>query len=124
MPCQQRATWCRVHPLSPPPPSPHPPPQALHKIEETWGSLALTFSPYQCAGEAAAAAPAGGEAPPPQMVQMAVDDAIMEALESDNLALQGMSGGKYVQVRACARAPGLWVGDGGGGNRLGEGRPR
>jgi hypothetical protein len=31
---------------------------------------------------------------------MGVDDTIIEALETDNLALQNMSGGKYVQVGA------------------------
>ena len=34
-------------------------------------------------------------------MQMTVDDAATEALETDNLALQTMSGGKYVQVSAC-----------------------
>lgn len=43
----------------------------------------LTFSPYQDS----------------DISQMSVDDAIVEALESDNLTLQNMSGGKYVQVR-------------------------
>ena len=32
------------------------------------------------------------------MQQMVADDAVLEALETDNLALQTMSGGKYVQV--------------------------
>ena len=35
------------------------------------------------------------------MMQMTVDDAATEALETDNLALQTMSGGKYVQVTLC-----------------------
>ena len=33
------------------------------------------------------------------MLQMVMDDTIAEALESDNLTLQTMSGGKYVQVK-------------------------
>lgn len=32
------------------------------------------------------------------IVQLVVDDAINEALESDSLALQNMNGSKYVQV--------------------------
>ena len=56
--------------------------KALKKIEETWVSLNLTFSPYQDTDN----------------VQMTVEDVITEALETDNLALQNMSGGKYVQV--------------------------
>ena len=32
------------------------------------------------------------------VLQMVMDDAIVEAFESDNLTLQTMSGGKYVQV--------------------------
>lgn len=32
------------------------------------------------------------------MQQMLIEDVVMEALEVDNLALQTMSGGKYVQV--------------------------
>ena len=35
---------------------------------------------------------------------MTVDEAATEALETDNLALQTMSGGKYVQVTACANS--------------------
>lgn len=31
-------------------------------------------------------------------MQLVADDAVTEALESDNLALQNMSGSKYVQV--------------------------
>lgn len=57
--------------------------KALKKIDETWSSLSLTFSPYQDTDN----------------VQMTVEDSITEALETDNLALQTMSGGKYVQVR-------------------------
>ena len=34
------------------------------------------------------------------MLQMVMDDTVAEALESDNLTLQTMSGGKYVQVPA------------------------
>lgn len=56
--------------------------KALKKIDETWSSLSLTFSPYQDTDN----------------VQMTVEDSITEALETDNLALQTMSGGKYVQV--------------------------
>lgn len=51
----------------------------------------LTFSPYQDS----------------DVTQMSVDDAIIESLESDNLTLQNLSGGKYVQVRGrpsrCSR---------------------
>lgn len=57
--------------------------KALHKIEETWQAMDLTFPPYQDT----------------DVSQMSVEDAIIEALESDNLTLQNMSGGKYVQVR-------------------------
>lgn len=35
-------------------------------------------------------------------MQMTVHDAATEALETDNLALQTMSGGKYVQVNFCS----------------------
>lgn len=56
--------------------------KALKKIDETWSALSLTFSPYQDTDN----------------VQMTVEDTITEALETDNLALQTMSGGKYVQV--------------------------
>ena len=73
-------------PTCPHPPT-HPPlpaaPQALHKVEETWRSMSLSFAPYQ-----------GTE-----VSQMTIDDAVIEALESDNLTLQTLSGGKYVQVR-------------------------
>lgn len=63
--------------------------KALKKIEETWVSLNLTFSPYQDTDN----------------VQMTVEDVITEALETDNLALQNMSGGKYVQAsRGSANA--------------------
>ncbi|DBB00313.1 TPA: Dynein beta chain, flagellar outer arm [Trebouxia sp. C0004] len=55
--------------------------KALKKIDETWSLLSLTFSPYQDTDN----------------VQMTVEDSITEALETDNLALQTMSGGKYVQ---------------------------
>lgn len=43
----------------------------------------LTFSAYQDT----------------EISQVSVDDVIIETLESDNLTLQNMSGGKYVQVR-------------------------
>lgn len=62
--------------------------KALKKIDETWSSLNLTFSPYQDTDN----------------VQMTVEDSITEALETDNLALQTMSGGKYVQVISCHKA--------------------
>lgn len=37
---------------------------------------------------------------------MVIDEAVTEALETDNLALQNMSGSKYVQARAlcCCRS--------------------
>ncbi len=41
------------------------------------------------------------------MVQMTVDEAATEALEADNLALQTMSGGKYVQAWPAPGAPGM-----------------
>ena len=63
---------------------PVPAPQALHKVEETWRTMALSFSPYQDT----------------DVSQMMVDEAVVEALESDNLTLQGLSNGKHVQVNA------------------------
>lgn len=36
-------------------------------------------------------------------MQLVSDDAVTEALESDNLALQNMSGSKYVQVNITQR---------------------
>ena len=72
--------------------------KALKKIDETWSSLSLTFSPYQDTDN----------------VQMTVEDSITEALETDNLALQTMSGGKYVQVSkqypGCPHKPSNTVG--------------
>lgn len=53
----------------------------LEKIESTWKQLFLDFSQYQDT----------------DVFQMNADDAITEALEADNLTLQNMSGGKYVQ---------------------------
>lgn len=53
----------------------------LEKIESTWSQLYLSFSQYQDT----------------DVSQMNADDAITEALEADNLTLQNMSGGKYVQ---------------------------
>jgi dynein heavy chain, axonemal len=53
----------------------------LEKIESTWKQLFLQFSHYQDT----------------DVFQMVADDAITEALEADNLTLQNMSGGKYVQ---------------------------
>ena len=55
--------------------------KALNKIEEVWAGLDLSFSQYQDT----------------DVSQVAADDAITEALENDNLVLQNMSGGKYVQ---------------------------
>ena len=55
----------------------------LEKIDATWRQLELSFSQYQDT----------------DVWQMQADDAITEALEADNLTLQNMSGGKYVQVR-------------------------
>lgn len=62
--------------------------KALKKIDETWSALSLTFSPYQDTDN----------------IQMTVEDTITEALETDNLALQTMSGGKYVQVNNLLKA--------------------
>lgn len=62
--------------------------KALKKIDETWSALSLTFSPYQDTDN----------------VQMTVEDTITEALETDNLALQTMSGGKYVQASLNVQA--------------------
>lgn len=63
--------------------------KALKKIDETWSALSLTFSPYQDTDN----------------VQMTVEDTITEALETDNLALQTMSGVKYVQVNNALHLP-------------------
>jgi hypothetical protein len=56
------------------------------------------------------------------MVQMTVDEAATEALEADNLALQTMSGGKYVQARPAqgpaSRGPARHAQAGGAGSRL------
>jgi dynein heavy chain, axonemal len=54
----------------------------LEKIDNTWSGLYLSFSQYQDT----------------DVCQMVADDAITEALETDNLTLQNMSSGKYVQV--------------------------
>jgi Dynein heavy chain, N-terminal region 2 len=54
----------------------------LEKIDNTWRGLNLSFSQYQDT----------------DVYQMKADDAITEALEADNLTLQNMSAGKYVQV--------------------------
>lgn len=62
--------------------------KALKKIDETWSALSLTFSPYQDTDN----------------IQMTVEDTITEALETDNLALQTMSGGKYVQVNSLVQS--------------------
>lgn len=42
-------------------------------------------------------------------MQLVADDAVTEALESDNLALQNMSGSKYVQVMCSPPLPLLTV---------------
>ena len=55
--------------------------KALKKIEDTWAALALDFSPF----------------PDSEVKNLVVDEAITEVLEGDNLALQTMSSGKYVQ---------------------------
>ncbi|KAK3254170.1 Dynein beta chain, flagellar outer arm [Cymbomonas tetramitiformis] len=55
--------------------------KAIAKIDDTWSGLNLTFVPYQES----------------EVQQMCTDDLIIEALETDNLALQNMSSGKYVQ---------------------------
>ena len=54
----------------------------LEKIDSTWSGLYLSFSQYQDT----------------DVFQMNADDLITEALETDNLTLQNMSAGKYVQV--------------------------
>ena len=54
----------------------------LEKIDSTWSGLYLSFSQYQDT----------------DVCQMNADDLITEALETDNLTLQNMSAGKYVQV--------------------------
>lgn len=56
----------------------------LKKIEDTWAGLNLVFAPYQDT----------------DIMALAVDDAITEALEADNLGLQNMSGQKYVQTNS------------------------
>ena len=55
--------------------------KALEKIDTTWGALNLEFSNYQES----------------EVKQMAVDELVVETLEADNLVLQNMSSGKYVQ---------------------------
>jgi len=55
--------------------------KALKKIDETWSSLTLSFVPF----------------PETEICQMMYDEVVQETLESDNLALQNMSAGKYVQ---------------------------
>ncbi|KAI8473051.1 MAG: flagellar outer dynein arm heavy chain beta [Monoraphidium minutum] len=54
----------------------------LKRIEDTWRGLALVFTPYQDT----------------DINSLMVDDAITEALENDNLQLQGLAGQKYVQL--------------------------
>lgn len=63
--------------------------KALEKIGATWAGLSLTFSPYQES----------------EVFQFNADEAITEALEADNLLLQNMSGGKYVQVWPSLLSP-------------------
>lgn len=60
----------------------------LEKIDSTWSGLYLSFSQYQDT----------------DVFQMNADDLITEALETDNLTLQNMSAGKYVQV-CCTTIP-------------------
>ena len=55
--------------------------KALKKIEETWVGLNLEFTIY-------------GDT---DIFQVVVDDLIVETLENDNMALQNMGSGKYVQ---------------------------
>ncbi|KAK9866454.1 hypothetical protein WJX84_011662 [Apatococcus fuscideae] len=58
--------------------------KSLRKIEDTWGALNLTFSPYQ----------------ETDTMQMTIEEVITESLEADNLQLQNMSTSKYVQGNA------------------------
>eukprot|EP00227_Mantoniella_beaufortii_P011774 CAMPEP_0197579874 /NCGR_PEP_ID=MMETSP1326-20131121/3768_1 /TAXON_ID=1155430 /ORGANISM="Genus nov. species nov., Strain RCC2288" /LENGTH=4505 /DNA_ID=CAMNT_0043143449 /DNA_START=243 /DNA_END=13760 /DNA_ORIENTATION=+ len=53
----------------------------LKKIDETWASLNLSFTPF----------------PDSEVLSLIVEDIIQETLENDNLALQNLSGSKYVQ---------------------------
>ena len=55
--------------------------KALKKIDETWASLNLIFTPF----------------PDSEVMQMTTDDTLQEVLENDNLVLQNMGAGKYVQ---------------------------
>jgi dynein heavy chain len=55
--------------------------KALKKIDETWVSLTLAFTPHPGTGVAT----------------ISLDDTVMESLESDQLQLQTMGAGKYVQ---------------------------
>eukprot|EP00899_Mesostigma_viride_P009330 jgi/Mesvir1/18399/Mv14277-RA.1 len=55
--------------------------KALKKIDETWLNLTLGFVMYQDT----------------EVMVLHVDDAVVEALENDQLQLQNMSAGKYVQ---------------------------
>lgn len=54
----------------------------LRKIEEAWNNHDLQFKPY---------------ADVPDTFSVEVTDEVREALEQDNMLLQGMAGGKYVQ---------------------------
>ncbi|KAF5834390.1 hypothetical protein DUNSADRAFT_8976 [Dunaliella salina] len=56
----------------------------LKKIEENWQALDLVFQPYQDT----------------DIMSLIMDDVITEALETDNLQLQNMSGQKYVQTNS------------------------
>lgn len=56
--------------------------KALKKIEETWSALQITYTAYP---------------EMPDVFQFTVDDAIIESLEADNMALQNMGNSKYVQ---------------------------
>lgn len=54
----------------------------LKKIEEVWSKMDLDFEPYSEVAE---------------VFQVHVSDELREVLEQDNMALQNMAGGKYVQ---------------------------
>ena len=55
--------------------------RAIQKIDANWASAQLDFPPI----------------PESELPSVAVDETILEMLENDNLQLQNMSGGKYVQ---------------------------
>jgi len=56
--------------------------KALAKISATWESMQLTFTPHKDGSD---------------VLATSIDDAVAEALENDNVALQNLAASKYVQ---------------------------